>query len=348
LRTVENILVIRFGALGDVILTLPVLDALKNRWPEARLSIAVKEAYASLFSEGSAVERVFALDGAGVHRGLGGFRRYAEWLRQESFDLVLDLHSSLRSRALAERLRASRIRRVSLQHFRRRALVRFGKPLCGFPEHAVDRFLATIRTDGDPPVNRIPRLEIALRARRTIAALLDEQGVGTEEELVCLAPGAGRWTKRWPWERYGVLAARLARESSRVVCVVGSDEEAKLVRRVADQAGHKRVFSHVTSDLMEHAAMMERASRLVTNDSGLMHLGVAAGTPVVALFGSTTPTLGFCPLGEHDQVLSVALRCRPCSLHGLERCRRGDLACLERISVDRVFTAVAGRGEADR
>jgi len=334
----KRVLLVRFGSLGDVILTLPVIEAVRRSGPGIRISIAVKESYASLFASGP-VDRVFALSSSRRHRGPAGLRRYADEIRSESPDLVIDLHRSLRSRVLARMLGAPVIR-GSLHHLARQALVRFKKPVLGYPGHIVDRYLVAAERGGFRAAGRVPILQIPDAVGRRVGELLDARSNGEDRRLVALAPGAGRETKRWAADRYTALGRRLAEEAAVDVAVTGSESEADLIRGISEKAGHPSVFAFVSSDLREQGALLSLATRVVTNDSGLMHLAVAVGTPVLALFGATTTELGFYPLGQRDRVLSLPLDCRPCGLHGRLRCPRGDLACLDGICADRVFALV--------
>jgi heptosyltransferase-2 len=344
----RNILVIRFSSLGDIVLTLPVIQALRDAYPDARIRVSVKEQYASLFAGSRLVDQVLPLASRGEHRGFGGLRRYAEQIRRIRPDLIVDLHGSARSRLLSYLLPDARVLRVPLQHFRRQALVRFKRPVLGYPGHMVERYLAVLESLAIPRGNRRPRLTASEGGENEARVLLESWGVRERSGFIILAPGAGRKSKRWSGEHFAELARRLAEDHQRPVAVIGSSDEAGLVNQIVGMAGSPRVFPHPSSDLMVQAALLARASGLVTNDSGLMHLAVAVGAPVVAIFGSTTPSLGFYPLGEADRILSIPLDCRPCSLHGLDTCPRGDLACLEGISPDRVLDAVLAIGKPSR
>lgn len=344
----RDVLLIRFGSLGDVVLVLPVVSALRASPAPPRISVAVKEEFSSLFEGSPGVAKVFPLRPSGIHRGISGLRRYADALRRESFDHIVDLHGSARSRLLTHWLRGPLLWRIRTDHLRRRALVRFKRPVFGYPGHIVDRYLATIHGAVGSAVSRRPELGIPEGPRARADAWLRERGVAANDRLIALAPGAGRATKRWAEKRYAELASGLVSEASQSVVILGSEGERNLVARVSALAGHPRVLPFSSSNLMEQGALLARASRLVSNDSGFMHLGVAVGTPVVALFGPTSLSLGFRPLGDQDAVLSVPLKCRPCGLHGLPDCPRGDHACMERISVERVIGAVldgAGEGQ---
>ncbi|KPK69796.1 hypothetical protein AMJ82_04700, partial [candidate division TA06 bacterium SM23_40] len=113
--------------------------------------------------------------------------------------------------------------------------------------------------------------------------------------------------------------------------------ERALTDEVASMMGKRAIVTAGRTTVGELAAVLARCRVLVTNDSGPMHVATGVGTPVVAIFGATTPELGFAPLGERDIIVSRSLECRPCSLHGSERCPVGTFECMEGIEAQEVF-----------
>jgi len=165
--------------------------------------------------------------------------------------------------------------------------------------------------------------------------------------LVALCPGARHATKRWPEARWCALDERLAGAGlARIVLSTPAEqrESPALATRIAGDP-RARWF---TEPLERVAALLGRAAVAVTHDSGLMHLAAARGTRVVALFGSTSPVLGFAPVGEGHAVLCRELPCQPCTVHGRERCPQGHFRCMTTIEPDEVFDLVRERVAAGR
>jgi heptosyltransferase-2 len=161
--------------------------------------------------------------------------------------------------------------------------------------------------------------------------------------LVFLAPGA-RWaTKRWPEASYLEVARRLAGTGRRVLLGGDAADRATLpgLARWAEDDPRGRWFAGGLADL---AAVVQRAERALTNDSGLMHLAAAVGVRTVAVFGSTHPALGFAPAGAGHTVLCANLACQPCTLHGRGRCPLGHHRCVHRFTPD---DALAGMSLED-
>jgi len=168
--------------------------------------------------------------------------------------------------------------------------------------------------------------------------------------FVALAPGSIWGSKRWPY--YPELARQLA-DHATVVVVGGQDDVGlgeEIQRAAAGGNGRQRVVNACGRlTLRESAALIGRASALVTNDSAPLHLATAMGTPIIALFGPTVTEFGFGPLHAGDVGLGVdELQCRPCSLHGPPQCPLGHHRCMRELTVEAVIAAIEELGALRR
>jgi len=322
-RPPERILVIRWGRLGDVLLAAAATRELRRAFPGARIDFAVKESYREAADLLPGVDRVTALGG-----GIAGLFRYRR-PRGERYGLVVDLHGGVRSRALAVLLFPAKVALYPRLALSRRMLVRWkrGKGRA-FPP-VWRRYLAALE-----------RIGLAVREEPPRLRTIDTGGARGGEGAIAFAPGAGRATKRWPASSFASAMRVIASSAGRPVLLLGSEAERGMLEAIARESGTgARVLAGAS--LAEIAASLRRAALLVTNDSGLLHLANGVGTPVVAIFGPTTPELGFGPAGERDQVVSVDLPCRPCSLHGTEICPLPDRShvCMTRVSPEEVARA---------
>ena len=329
-----RILVLRYSALGDVVLATSVLEPLRARFPGAELAWVTDPLYAPLLQGLPALAEVHALD-RGVPGALAALRRRLHG----RFDVAIDLQHKVRSAVLAH---AAAPQVVT---FRRRtpgrallALVGVDPPLVR--AHATELYAEALRplgvTGGPGPT----RVHLSAAAR----ALADDALGAARGPLVAIAPGA-RWaTKRWPTERFAAVADALARDGAGIVLAGGpGDRDA-----FAELRGHLR--APVAADLSPLpiealAAALARVQLLVACDSGPVHLAGAVGTPVVALYGPTSPVRwGPAPPGR---ALSLGLACAPCSNHGGEFCPEGHHRCLGDLGVEPVAAAarelLAGR-----
>jgi len=314
----RTVLVCRLSALGDVVLTLPVVSALRERWPDARLEYLSRDPYGRVLRDVSAIDALHLWAGKGHPRPPAVDDR--EW------DLLIDLSGSGRSRKLLAGARAIRRLVVRKQSLRRFAFVRLrslgGGSVGLFP--AVDRLFATLGPLGIGPERRPPSFGLPAPPR---------------DGPVLVAPGAGRRTKEWPAERFAEVAARLA-ESGRRVLLLGSGSERELLERVGAAVPADRREIVAGPDPADLPRIVARCPLALTNDSGLLHVAEACGARVVALFGPTHPRLGFAPLREDSVAIHGGISCSPCDLHGPDACPRGHHRCLVDIPVDRVLAAL--------
>lgn len=327
----RRIAVLRLSSLGDVILTLPVVHALRHAYPQARLEYWVKEEYAAVLLHDPAITHVRVLE--------RGARRLEDLVSMsaelESCDLIVDLHGNSRSRVLTLRQHAP-VLRVAARRLQRMRWVhaRWTRPQ-PLP-HTVERYGDTLAALG-LEVSRDP--EVSVRPEATEWASAELGALAPGQRCVALAPGAMHATKRWPEERWCELEARLAGLGCGRV-LLSTSAERRAMPRLAEQVERAPGAHWYTESLERCAGLLGACALAVTHDSGLMHLAAARGRHVVALFGSTSPVLGFTPRGEGHEVISLGLACQPCTLHGRERCPKGHFRCMTGIAVDDVVRRI--------
>lgn len=332
-----RILLIRLSSLGDVILATAAVEALRQRWPSARISVLTKPEYRDIFGSNPGVYEVLEWAPAVAAGAL------AARLRRQRFDWVVDLHANLRSRWLRVLVPGPRWSVYAKGVLRRRLAVCLRRPDWLDPvHHVVDRYLAALEPLGVGAERQLPRLYPPLSARQRAAELLGGAGWDGHARLIGLAPGA-RWaTKAWPVEHWERLAGDIVAASLGHPVFVGGPDEAGLCREILRRAGVVGSVVAGKTAVMETAAVVARCAALVTNDSAPLHLATAVDTPVVALFGPTHRGFGFYPLGVRDTLLDQPLDCRPCSLHGDDRCPEGHHRCLRDLSPVVVGEALRG------
>jgi lipopolysaccharide heptosyltransferase II len=311
--------VLRLSSFGDIVLTEPLTRAVKQAFPEARLTFITRSDFAGLVRLFPAVDDVVPVSRGGQDEAARGASP------DVVFDGVLDLQNSLRSRAVSRRLRKRKLARYRRPLMRRFALVRMPWLWRGTLRHTIDLYGDALARLGVELTERVPRIEAGEEARRLAGLRLDAPGA-----LVAVCPGGSSPYKRWPEACFTEVACGLA-SSGRDVVVLGGEKDRDVVQSVARQADHPRIRALVSREFAETAAVLSLARVTLSNDSGLMHLAAAAGSRVVAVFGPTSPRLGFAPLGDGHRVLSLDLDCSPCSYHGNRPCRLLRRACMEDI-----------------
>jgi heptosyltransferase-2 len=329
-------LVIQTAFLGDVVLTTPLLSVLADRY--GPVDVVTTPAAATLLENHPAVRMVIRYDKHGADRGWRGLRDLGGLVRKEGYRRVYLPHRSLRSAVLA--LWSGAVDRIGFADSPAAMTytTRIRRPPVG---HEVERLLALAgETNGSTP-----RVSLGLTAEDYAAADVWLEAQGVAPRFAALAPGSVWGTKRWPY--YAELASALDRRA----VIVGGQEDIPLATAVVAAAAGRAVSAAGALSLRGSAALIQRASVLVTNDSAPLHLATAVGTPVVALFGPTVPEFGFGPRGPDDVALGrEGLTCRPCSRHGPQICPLGHHRCMRELSVDIVARTVAAvaSGEESR
>ena len=331
----RRIAVLRLSSLGDVVLALPVTHELARAFPGARLDFWTREEYADIVRFDPLITHVRSLE--------RDARRLEDLVSMsaelEECDLIVDLHGNLRTRLLGFRQRAPILRSASCRMGRARWVrARWTRP--GPLPHALERYARSLRPIGLTSTG-VPRVAVDPGAEAWVEEWLRSwPGVGNP---VALCPGARHATKRWPEEHWLRLHRALRGRGARLLYLSLESERRSLPSLAACAEADPQV-RWCTEPLARMAAVLTHCAAAVTQDSGLMHLAAARGTRVVALFGSTSPVLGFAPAGEGHVVLCRQEPCQPCALHGLARCPKGHFDCMRKLEPDQVMGALARMG----
>ncbi len=329
----RRICLIKPSALGDVVQALPVLSALRGRFPEAHIAWVVNRSYAGLLADHPHLDEIIAFDrGAGGMWSRAARRGFAELnasLRERRFDLVVDLQGLLRSGLMARATGAAR--RVGMSDAREGARFCYTDvvPMPATPTSAVERYwlVAAALGAGDGGKQFViglgaPDHDWAARA------------VGRSSGLrVAIHPGA-RWaTKRWPAAHFAELARRIGREFGATFILVGGPEETATAAELDSSLASRTINLVGKTSLKQLAAVLGDVHLVITNDSGPMHLAAALGTPVVGIFTCTSPDRAR-PFGPGHLLVSPNIWC---AASYLKCCSRMD--CMAELTADRVWPA---------
>jgi ADP-heptose:LPS heptosyltransferase len=306
----KKILVIDFGQLGDVVLSLPALRSIRARFPGAHITIAVGKPTAEVIKlsgygdDTIVVDRVELRDG---FKPLSLFRviELVKDVRRRKFDFVIDLHSLSETNLLGflsgapKRLYARRHGR-SLEY-----LANFHPRPPAEAEssnrHLIDRYLDVLIPLGVHGANRVPQIKTRKADDLVVDRILSKAKVAMGTPLVGLFPGAGHPGRRWPLNKFAELADYLMRNDGVRVLVFAGPEEQTLVREMRTVfPANTLILDNLT--ITELAAALARLAVFVSNDTGPMHIAVAVGTSVVALLDRPTPN-SFVPIENHHRVM---------------------------------------------
>ena len=304
----RNILVIDFGQLGDVVMSLPALRAIRGRFPAARITVAAGKSGAQVVDISGYADATIVVDRVSLRDGFKPLSilrilSIVKDARRRQFDFVIDLHSLSETNILGflsgapKRLFSRRPGRSLdfLSKFDSQPPIDRNDP----KEHLTDRYLAVLEPLGIREVQRSPRLVAQPADEREIDRLLRKANATTP--LVGLYPGAGHVSRRWPLERFAELADLLIRNDETCVLVFTGPEERPLVPQI------RSIFplsSIVLDDLTIRQLLTTQArlSVFVSNDTGPMHLAAAVGAPIVALLDHRAPDT-YIPVNEPKRII---------------------------------------------
>jgi lipopolysaccharide heptosyltransferase II len=334
--TPPRILLVRFSSMGDILLTSALVRALRARHPEAHISFLVKTQFAPLVSESPRLTEVLTYaDGEPL-------LPLAKALRERRFTHLLDLHGSLRSRAL-HFLVPGRWREYSKRRVAREILIRLKKNVYRDDVPEAERFFDAADGLDVRPDGKGLEFFVSDAARAKVDTWLATRGL-TGRSFTLIGPGAAHFSKRWPPDYWTALAARLA-ASGRSIVVTGGRAEREVGDAITAAARAARADAIAENSagefaLQETGALLQRAEALAVGDTGVMHMATAVGTPIVTLMGPTVAPFGFYPYHANATVLERDLYCRPCTPFGGPVCPEGHHKCLRDISPAEVEQAL--------
>lgn len=331
-----NILIVRLGALGDVVHAIPAAAALRAAFPDARLHWLVEAKHRAILDLVTALDGVVTVDA----RTIGGWIAAIKRLRQTRYDVALDFQGLMKSAVFARASGARRVAGFSIWHLREKTARPLYSETGRAPDdehgHVIRKNLHLLRVLGvETAAVEFPLAHTASPA----AAAVDRELQG--QRFAMINPGAAWPNKRWPAQRFGEIAAYL-REVRGLPSIVlwGPGEQALAGEVVAASAGAARVAPPTEiADLVE---LSRRAAVIVSGDTGPLHIAAAVGTPAVALYGPTNPYRNG-PWSPADVTVSRFERCG--CRYG--RTCRAPAWCLDGVSVAEVTAALQQRLSAD-
>jgi predicted lipopolysaccharide heptosyltransferase III len=327
-----NVLIIKLRYIGDVLLATPTVRAIKAARPDVRVTMMVNRGTEDVLSCNQDLDEVMVLDKG----SLAAQWRFVVGLRRRRFDTVIDLTDGDRSAFLSWISGAPvRIGFNDEHRWRGQCYTQVVKPVPGV-RHRIDRDLDALKILNVDAESKVPLLWLTPEEEATAEQLLDQLGVPRSRKMVILQPGARYWFKAWPPERFAELADRVATEYGYQVLIGGSQQDGGVAQQIRQMAKSHPIIMAGSTTIKQFAAIAKKSVLFVGSDSGAMHIASAVGTPVVALFGPSTPR-EWGPRGGLVEVLYKGLDCRNC-FH--PTCTRGEENCMRLITVQEVCAAV--------
>lgn len=326
----KRILIIRFSSIGDIVLTTPVIRAIKQQIDGAEVHYLTKSKFQSILKANPYIDKIHTIE--------KNVNEFAGELKRQEFDFIVDLHKNLRT------LHAKLLLR---------------RPFQSFPKINFQKWLMV-----NLKINRLPDMHIVdryFKAAEPLGVVNDGQGLdyfipGDEEvsyddlpdmlsaEFVAIGIGGNHNTKLYPVEK----VASLCRRIKQPVILMGGPQDFE--RAEAIRKGMDNIVFNGCDDftINQSASVIKKASIVIANDTGIMHIAAALNKPLVSLWGNTIPEFGMYPYYPEEskaryRILEVKdLSCRPCSKIGYEKCPRGHFRCMHDITEDQVLSAMKG------
>ncbi len=326
---VNKILFITLSNIGDCILTLPVLDTLRERFPKAKITVFSGPRPKEIFQDNPCIDKLVIYEkNFPLKEKIGLFKK----LKKENFDLVVDLRNSLLGVALTGQ---------------KETLPSLFTP--GHIKHMKDRHLHKVKSQKSLPAGQAGKVKSQKQIDTTkgslyikpedeeyIKNILKENNITGQDRIVVIAPGAKSQTKRWDKEKFIGLIPSLIKEFEVKVVLVGDKDDAHITRHITENCRYPVLDLSAKTTLRQLACLLKKAKVIITNDSAVLHLASYLNLPVVAIFGPTNKTK-YGPWSEISAVVKKDIFCRPCEK---AQCRFGTLKCLQLIKVEDVLRAV--------
>jgi heptosyltransferase II len=311
-----KILFITLSNIGDCILTLPVLDSLREKYPQAKITCLVPPRPQEIFVHNPAVEKVIIFDKQ--TRLIDKIKLFFS-LSKEQFDVVVDLRNSFFGAFLPAKKRSSPLRRIP-----------------GKIKHAKDRHLFWAGFSGYSLKNRkYQSLLITPQDSNYIQSILNEQKSGDSTKLIVVAPGSRSLIKCWDKQNYAELCSQLIQEGWQII-LVGDKADQSVCSYLKERSPAGILDLCAKTTIGQLAALLKKAQLLITNDSAVMHLASYLNVAVVSIFGPTDEKK-YGPWSEKSVAIKKDIFCRPCEK---AQCRFGTLACLACIKPEEVLSQI--------
>lgn len=317
----EKILVIQTAFLGDAILTLPMIQKLKEFFPESIIDVVAIPDTKEVFENSPFVDNIFTYDKKGTQKTIWHLIEFAKRLKQNEYTKVFSPHRSLRTSILVLLLSVKEcsgfdISSLSYVYKRR---IKYNRH-----NHEVARNLELIGADIKSDKWKIlPKITIPNSIEIKVSSLIAEIG----KPFIAIAPGSVWETKKYPAEYYAKLAEYFVNKNYNIV-YIGGKKDFSLCEQLHKQVSRSTFNLAGKLSITETIALLNRSSLLLSNDSAPTHMGMAADIPVLTLFCSTIPDFGFYPYNNKSCYLSIdGLDCKPCGIHGRKSCPINTFEC---------------------
>ncbi len=313
----KKVLIIRFSSIGDIVLTSPVIRCLKTQVKHIEIHFLTKKSFLSALNENPYLDKIHCLENS--------TKELIEDLKKENYDFIIDLHNNIRTKSVK---------------------IKLGKPAFSFKKLNIEKWLLV-----NLKINKMPEIHIVDRYLETIApfgAVNDNKGLDyfiakTDElepkslppshqnEYIAFVIGGQHATKRLPLEKIISICHKIEIP----IILLGGKEDLAMAEKIEAECGTEKIYNACDKySLNQSAGIVKQAKKVITHDTGLMHIAAAFKKDILSVWGNTVPAFGMYPYlaGENSKITEVKnLSCRPCSKIGYDKCPKGHFKCMNLI-----------------
>lgn len=324
---VEKILVIQTAFIGDALLTLPMLQKLKEMYPGCYIDVLCIPVAAEIFKASPAADDVIVMDKRGKHKSIFKLLKFIKGIKENNYTKIFSPHRSFRSAFIVMQ---SRVRET--YGFDNSSLFHIYKYIIPYKQkiHEVERNLDLIGYSYDESSWRVrPELDISDETKNKIKKYLSSENITNKTAAV--APGTVWETKKYPPEYFAELIIHLENKGYTVL-LLGSQNDKELCGQIAQKSGGAAKVTAGMFGITESVELLKNCDLLISNDSAPTHFAMAAGTKTLTIYCSTTPSIGFYPYTNNSSFISYdELDCKPCGIHGYNACPINTFACAYKL-----------------
>ena len=330
-----KVLIIQTAFMGDVILTLPLVDCLKGKSGIESVDYLTRPDGYNVLETNPNIDSIIVYDKHGKDKGILNVLRMVKILRKKKYDAVYIPHRSFRSGVMA--LLAGIKERTgfdkSAASFLYTKKIEYKNTI-----HEIERNLSLLSPEMGECTGKQPVIHFNDTDNEVVESFFQKHSI--TENAVGIAPGSAWETKRWLKERFAELIIRLKKQSEYMPILLGGVNDKVLCDEIHSLSNFAGINAAGIFTPRQSALAMSKTKVVVTNDSGAAHLGVGGKARVITIYGPTVPGFGFYPYGEGHIIVEKNLPCRPCGIHGGEECPEKHFKCMKEITPEDVLNEI--------
>lgn len=330
----KKFIIIHTAFIGDIVLSTPVIEKIKKNNPESEIYYLTTPQGAAVLKNNPDIKEILVYDKKNIDKGVKGFIKIVNKIRELKIDEAIIPHRYLRSSAMAF---LAGIKKRTGYDIASGSFLFTKKAEYKQNLHEVERILSLAEGENSeecriklyPSKEEVEKVETMWKTREL-----------TGKKVVVIAPGSKWFTKMWPTEYFNELLKKLAlHEEIKVLVIGGKDEESLKIEKTTNV---ENIIGKST--LLELKAIFDKSDLVVTNDSSPIHIASATKTFIIAIFGATVREFGFYPWSRNSVVMEIdGLKCRPCGIHGGKICPEGHFKCMREIKPENVYEEILKR-----